>query len=133
MTDTPSIPPALTAEEWTAERVTEGYPRREDVAQCSAVGFWVDRDRDLVFGIEYEGLDRDDVVARRHALAALCLYEQSFGFTQEDVELLRKAWHADDCGALYTLYDHDCQCAVQPAHAQFRALADRIAALLPPK
>ena len=53
----------------------------------------------------------------KHAEAALCLYNQPFGFTQEDVELLTR--HGDQ-----TLDDQDLLRAA--------SLRDRIASLLPP-
>lgn len=63
--------------------------------------------------------DSDRVIASmpedRHALAALCLYEQPFGFTQEDVKGLR--WAAT--GSL--LFG-----------GALAELAERIEALLPP-
>ena len=53
----------------------------------------------------------------RHGLAALALHEQPFGFTWGNVDLLRTV--AEDSPA---------------AHAErLRELADRIAALLPPR
>lgn len=52
-----------------------------------------------------------------------------FPFTAEDVALLRAPWHHDDCGALWALYDHYCQCSDDPRCQAMRALADRIAAL----
>ena len=68
----------------------------------------------------------------RHALAALCLYGQPFGFTQEDVDALLSNLHDDDCGALWALYDHECTCHRSPTIARLQSLAARIAALLPP-
>jgi hypothetical protein len=53
----------------------------------------------------------------RHALAALCLYGEPYGFTREDVEFLGMMAQASD-----------------PMFGNFaRSLADRIAALLPPE
>lgn len=52
----------------------------------------------------------------RHALAALALHGQTFGFTREDVEALRSL-SAD----------------LHPNNEPFYSLADRIAALLPPE
>lgn len=54
----------------------------------------------------------------RHALAALCLHEQPFGFTWEDVDLLS---YSD-------LDEFDVA-----ATGRLNSLADRIAALLPPR
>lgn len=57
----------------------------------------------------------EDIRPDRHALAALCLYEQPFGFTREDVDALRR---------LAERY-HGFEGASN--------LADRIEALLPPR
>lgn len=54
-------------------------------------------------------------------------------FTREDVELLRKMWHHDDCGALFALYDHHCDCETHPDCIALESLAARIESLLPPR
>lgn len=59
-----------------------------------------------------------------HALAALCLHGQPFGFTWEDVEFLRAEGQACIDGDLIS----DTTTA-----AAFTSLADRIEALLPPR
>ena len=59
----------------------------------------------------------------RHALAALALDEQPFGFTREDVEILRACMVGFDGS-----YPWDADMI-----DRFRSLADRIAALLPPE
>lgn len=56
---------------------------------------------------------------RAHAVAALCLYGQPFGFTHDDVRLLRNA------AAEWAM--------VSPPAIAALNLADRIAALLPPE
>ena len=56
-----------------------------------------------------------------HALAALCLHEQPFGFTREDVELLQSLDHS--YLASYIDYKED----------GYANLASRIEALLPPE
>lgn len=60
-----------------------------------------------------------------HALAALCLHGQPYGFTWEDVDILRReAGFADD--------EH--RNGFHPeTEARLLSLADRIAALLPPR
>lgn len=66
----------------------------------------------------------DEVEKSRHALAALCLYGQPYGFTREDVTML------DD---LRGLDWEDLNLAEARAlGAQVRSLMSRIAALLPP-
>ena len=52
-------------------------------------------------------------------VAALALYGQPFGFTWEDVRRIRQTAHLDDC------MDYE--------RADLLNLADRIAALLPPR
>jgi len=54
--------------------------------------------------------------ADRHALAALCLHDQPFGFTREDVEFLR------DMASEWASEEYE-----------YLNLADRIDALLPPE
>lgn len=65
---------------------------------------------------------------RPHALAALALHDQPFGFTWEDVDLLLRAAGAVEQESA------DCPVfAPSEVPASFRELADRIAALLPPR
>lgn len=71
MTDTPSIPPALTATEWPGVMVTK-----------SGVSIPFD------FGCP---LGAHEINGGHHKVAALALYGQPFGFTQEE------------CEAIYTL------------------------------
>jgi hypothetical protein len=60
----------------------------------------------------------------RHALAALCLHGQPFGFTREDVKLCRLVipW-------IYQRWDE----SVRPEMDALESLASRIEALLPPE
>jgi hypothetical protein len=81
-----------------------------------------DDPQDALFPVELPAEDR-------HGLAAIALYDQPFGFTQEDVRLLRET--------ISPLWDT----GVTESHRQQRAredaayesLADRISALLPPE
>lgn len=59
------------------------------------------------------------VVSSRHGLAALCLYDQPFGFTQKDVRMLR-------------ILAQSRVNIVTSASPLYDSLADRIEALLPP-
>lgn len=125
---------ALTREEWTALKIYRDpsseadavweagiYPSRtppylvSDPPDCLALKIGV--------GIQWNGTaDRKwcyPSESERHALAALCLHEQPFGFTQQDVAMLRQ--EADDEWP-----------ASHEMHAALTNLADRIAALLPP-
>lgn len=129
MTD--EIRPALTPEEWTPPRVEKivdtptkpGYVDHRSWVELQRTGPTLrdvtlepgERTRVVIHG---NGVDPEI----RHATAALCLYGQPFGFTQEDVDFLRQqasgAEASDSRGADV---------------GAFTDLADRIAALLPPK
>lgn len=63
----------------------------------------------------------EDSVPRNHAIAAIALHGQPFGFTREDVEMLRRSADA----AAKDFY--------QTWGAEMYDLATRIAALLPPE
>lgn len=116
MTDTP-ITPALTAAEW---RDLARDPHQH-CTDCYAS--W--------YGIVHQSGDdweKSDVTAlctpedvSRHALAALALYEQPFGFTQADVEVLFRVFHYLRSKGL----EADAE--------DIAAIADRIRALLPPQ
>ena len=98
--------PALTPEEWAIE-----------LAQEDAHGWPVGDPRARV------GFDGDSWHPKLHALAALCLHGQPFGFTREDVAFLRETTPAD-CGINgYT---------EKTARRRLANLADRIEALLAP-
>jgi hypothetical protein len=103
MTDEPSIPPALTAEEWAAFIAGELYTEHERA--------------DFATWFEYN--HGATPYAPQHGVAALALYGQPFGFTQEDVALL---YGVDDYNA-----------GRRDAVARLVNLAARIAALLPPE
>lgn len=67
-------------------------------------------------------VEKSSQLWNRHKLAALCLYQQPFGFTREDVRMV-------------TVMAEDCErVGIYPDSTAFwRSLADRIAALLPPE
>lgn len=95
--------PALTAKEWTEKRY-------ETQALLGEATVQVDEEDDVyisptAMGAFFRATDR-------HALAALLLYGQPFGFSREDVKHLR------DRGS-------NCEWCI--------SLADRIEALLPPE
>lgn len=109
----PEIQPALTADEWSNVVVYRGNATHP-----------------INFGAHcYDGIHSipcdPELAGERHKLAALCLYQQPFGFTQQDVELIRSASvvaHCDDIG-----FDEE-----ELDRLQRESLAARIAALLPP-
>lgn len=105
------IKPALTAEEWASREYRSG--------ESTDVRFFEYEGRELMC-ID-AGCDYDDYTAvlepeHRHAVAALALYGQPFGFTREDAELLRDLEDAPD----------DQRLAVSAVRA-------KIEALLPPE
>lgn len=63
----------------------------------------------------------------RHGAAALALYGQPFGFTQEDVRELRSVYNAYMSGDWGNFSESD------PWVIAIKSLADRISALLPPE
>ena len=97
-----SIKPALTAEEWASDTPID------------------DNTQTIVGGrLYFAGRLIHDM--DRHALAALCLHGQTYGFTREDVELLRES-------------DRIHQVNSPPEErGPYADLADRIEALLPPE
>lgn len=105
--------PALTPEEWAAALdrylLRDGYMigiREADRVQLSA---GLDDFNDV------HGVDRQ-------ALAAVALHEQPFGFTWEDVDALRG-----------TAEDYEYRAITPDPFVELNDLADRIAALLPPR
>ena len=107
---TNEIRPALTPEEWEMFNKQGHGPHDGPLRDVEL--------RDEVIAVFPQGEGWYGKGTDRHALAALALHGQPFGFTREDVELLRE--HIGrDCHAVHS------QAAMH--------LADRIAALLPPE
>ena len=104
--------PALTPSEWSH---WPGHRGLEDMALEAA-------------GSLISHLDAP-VARRRHALAALCLYQQPFGFTQEDVCKLRSLASVLPYGPVG---DPHSGPLVHGAVETLKTVASRIAALLPP-
>ena len=103
--------PALTNAEWANCATGEGNVYLTGTSEPEVV-VW-----DCALG------DRA-LVQRRHALAALCLHGQSYGFSWEDVDALHLA--ADAC-------EDACASSGEQWAKAVLAVADRIAALLPPR
>ena len=122
MSATPKGAPALTPEEW----VKWSAPTR-----FRSLDRTIDDPNELYCRISKEGLlvipDAHFEWAvngrARHALAALALHGQEFGFRREDVEDCRDAGDAATCGKAYP----------DDLWARMNRLADRIEALLPPQ
>ena len=116
------IKPALTADEWAKEL---DYPVMDAALNHAARSLEV-----RTFSAWHD---------KRHALAALCLYQQPFGFTQDEMATLRavaapfELHHDDDIspGSGHELIDF----ATFPVgtQAQLLSAAAKIAALLPPE
>lgn len=127
MSDSSAVPPALSPKEWAGKthwfQAFESW-RDEEASKISGVGevyAWGDQ---LLITSHEHNLHADfSAPADRHALAALCLWGTPQGFTQADVrELKRSALLLEDLGYITA--------ASPPA---LRALASRIASLLPPE
>jgi hypothetical protein len=129
MSDTPKIRPAMTAEEWSRARAhgleAEEYPTVRFVLRDGCL--------DIETPADFEASPRD-----RHALAALALYGQPFGFTRGDVTLLHNVAHGLDVNGepthgilevLMALTDQE----EDETRSALLDLAARIEALLPPE
>ena len=107
------VVPALSAEEWANDwfKFGSGFGGKPQVR--------VERDR---YGLYLEAEENVGALldgAARHALAALALHGQPFGFTREDANLIRGAVNMP-----IWPWPH--------MRDQWLALADRIETLLPP-
>jgi hypothetical protein len=124
------IRPALTPEEWKALRwrankeVGGGPETAMDEVGCD-----VQRDSTNYLDFEWSDL-KCDPRELRHALAALALHGQPFGFTRQDVQMLLA--RAGDVEAEERDLSPLSPIASEVAPA-YRNLAARIAALLPPE
>jgi hypothetical protein len=112
--DNPPIPPALTPLDWA--NASEGHEvgGRQFTARIS-------RQDMQLFTAEDPELDEGD----RHALAALCLHEQTFGFSHEDVVAL-----LDAATSIEEEWPEEHQ--KWQDVPRLRSIASRLAALLPP-
>jgi hypothetical protein len=109
------IKPALTPEEWHALNSGEAFV---NTGQRGPNVLFVED------AAEQSNADGCYYVRKPHAMAALALHGQPFGFTHEDVAQIREA--AD---YVRDREDNDRD----PLLGELYALADRIAALLPPE
>lgn len=114
----PEVKPALTREEWEIETHDweTGLPPLPRMVTEYSVEL-------LIAGRKTTPEERN------HAMAAMCLHGQSFGFSWEDVDVLRHEatylHEAANRGAKYPV--------VSEYGADLESLADRIACLLPPR
>jgi hypothetical protein len=122
------IRPALTAEEWARHGFEHGPITAERFRDL-----FVGRPTKNV-GVRIDHLNAkhltwvSDTPADCHALAALCLHGQSFGFTHKELAALRKL---DDTDRAYVFLDRDDGSDESGEPFIASALA-KIAALLPP-
>lgn len=128
MTSGEKIQPAMTREEWrkrSASLVEPDSPNR-------GADEWATATPSSVM-IECPGCGCQMLPHRPHAVAALALHEQPFGFTQNDLSTIRLLIRAAADPSAYwsTWEDDDWEGATLEGRAL--RLADRIAALLPPR
>ena len=121
---TEPIAPALTAAEWAAlesqehdVRLFRHHPRTDEL---------------LEVGLDcWDYGSSTDKPADRHAIAALALHGQPFGFTRADVALVRGVIADVDHGHGDGCFRGPCCC--KDRMGRLFSLADRIEALLPPE
>jgi hypothetical protein len=126
-----AIPPALSESEWRPGVVQHLQPTSPVGAYTSVTLTYgppsimaaLNREGQKLALVhqEYdkEGKDWEVRVDRPHALAALCLYGQPFGFTQEEAQAVRESAEDD-----HAAYEH---------YTTLRIVAAKIAAPLPPE
>ncbi len=109
------IKPALTAEEWM---------------ECQRSKMRDYNKAPMVHGqfLVFAGMPQP--ISRLDAMAALCLHEQPFGFTHEDVEMLRRLFKQQMDMAHHVVRNNK---AMVSRATRIDELADRIEALLPPE
>ena len=120
------IAPALTSEEWASGTLEEEADDDGVIVFSRQEEEWLgNQGADLGSLVMWDnGVPLPVVLKRAHGLAAVCLHQQPYGFTEEDVEALLQFtdWIA---GMEEDAYEAEqCQTLI--------SIADRIAALLPP-
>lgn len=115
------IKPAMTAEEWAL--LAKKQVMRRPVND-RGIGFGYDRDTG---GLDVRAPHSTAQLPRtfNHAIAAAMLHGQPFGFTQEDVALIRAAIVPERSDEWEMHEDED-------RTARLESIADRLTALLPP-
>lgn len=115
----PEIPPALTAEEWA---------RMPDCQRDNVDAFLRRQSLVIAWGSS-PGEEWEVPAALRHALAALALHGQPYGFTAADVAMIGSAAEAYRRGDVMGWGPEDGEARAR----ELDHLADRLAALLPPR
>ena len=123
MSDT--IKPALTAEEWATPVNKYGQRHFFDWSDGTTATWMADGSLFVNSNGAVYDSEAQEVRESRHAVAALCLYGQPFGFTREDVALVL------DCIGME--FDRATVTEARDLTQRLNHLANRIAALLPPK
>jgi len=120
-----TVQPALSAEEWEKAHGDLNVDAGGNIFWGDSV-FCIDDDRRAI-----DLLDRSGEFSRRHAVAALALHGQPFGFTHRDLEALSRC--ADDAERWAAQHGWgDPGDAGYKAMKHVRTIRERIAALLPP-
>jgi hypothetical protein len=115
----PNVPQALTAKEWSKRGFRRVVDEENNDLQAAKI------EDGNVYREHDENVDEWQRLEHPHAMAALCLYRQTYGFTREDVEILRAIGTSQLVGGRNT----DINRTIRD---RANGLADRIAALLPP-
>lgn len=138
--DAPDIRPALSPLQWAAREYSNLRVPSLNVFTVALDDDDAAEEECLFIGCTQRGANDDGsgqfgfggehpvFADERHGLAALCLYGQTFGFTQEDVDALN-TW-----GLVTDWFGTEAELKAELAKrdATIRSLASRIAALLPP-
>jgi hypothetical protein len=106
-----NVKPALTELEWS----TLGFRRVVDEESNDLQAAKIENGN--VYREHDENVDEWQRLEHPHAMAALCLYGQPFGISQQDIQLLRYVAPL---------------CDMKEDYDAVIALADKLAALLPP-
>lgn len=103
----------------------------EDIRPALSAAEWIQYGDDLAIMADWAadkrpyGPDRRfSMDEKRHAVAAMALHKQVFGFTQEEASLVE---------AQARFYEHRAFAGDTEAAAKLRLLARKISALLPPR
>lgn len=123
MTDVGTITPALMPQEWTGCAVERG----DELAYLQTGNELVIRNKDDSGTWDYGTAGP----AMLHAVAALCLVGQPFGFTRDDVGALNEAINEFRVKGIAPIDPHSAE--FRETAEALQSIADRIAALLPPR
>ncbi len=128
---------ALTADEWASRQFRDAGAAEISLEHGKVLGRPVEPEILCIGNDQYETYSQFTTARHRHALAALALHGQPFGFTWEMVDAIRDAGRRLD-GHFVSATSHPPGSMIPRAYAAgpgayLSAIADRIAALLPPR